>query len=370
MTTRLDLAVLTTILALAATACAAQPAATKPTRRALLVGCTAYPNLPPHHQLEGPANDVPLVRDLLIRRYQFSPANIAELVEGAGEARRPTRALIRAGFEELAKSAGPGDRIVILMSGHGAQQPARPDDRTELDGLDEVFLPADAGGWDRERKALINAIIDHELGAWVRAIQAKGASVWLIFDSCHSGTMIRGTDEEVLREVPAADLVPKDVLAEAARAVQEVKRRGPTAVIDDRLGSEAPSAGLVAIYASQDQELTVEKRLPDYSSPYHGLMTYTLCKILNEATGPLTYAQLVRRIHDRYVASGRSGPMPMVEGPDIGRQVAGRRRAGGPGPADPHARRRRLGHRRRIAARDDRRNYPGRRRAWRFAAQR
>src|SRR5208337_1509441 len=114
-------------------------------RRALLVGCTTYPNLPRHRQLEGPAHDVPLVRDLLIKRYHFSPENIAELVEGAGEARRPTREHIHAAFERLAKAAGPGDRVVILMSGHGAQQPARADDRTELDGLDEVFLPADVG---------------------------------------------------------------------------------------------------------------------------------------------------------------------------------------------------------------------------------
>ena len=309
------------------------------------------------------------MRDLLIKRYHFSPENIAELVEGAGEARRPTRGHIHAAFEELAKASGPGDRVVILMSGHGAQQPARADDRTELDGLDEVFLPADVGGWDRERKVVTNAIIDHELGAWVRAIQAKGATVWLIFDSCHSGTMIRGTDEEVLREVPVAELVPKEALAEAAHAAEEVKRHAPTAVIDDRLRSEAPGADLVAIYASQDQETTVEKRQPDPSSSYHGLLTYTLCQVLNEARGPLTYGQLVRRIHDRYVASGRSGPLPMVEGPDIGRQILGDA-AAHPRPADPLPRRRRLEDRWRGIARVNQGDRAGGLRAGRFAAQR
>jgi hypothetical protein len=318
MTTRLTLTVLSSALAVGAAACADQPADRNSTRRALLVGCTAYPNLTPDHQLHGATTDVHLVRDLLIKKYQFPRENIAELVEGFGEARRPTLEHIRAGFEELARKSRLGDRVVILLSGHGAQQPAQTKDRTEVDRLDEIFLPADVGGWDSKSKTVTNAIIDNDLGEWLRAIQAKGASVWLIVDSCHSGTMIRGTDDDVVRGVRPEELVPKDVLDEAYRAAQEVRRQGRPGIVDDWLEPGTTQRGLVALYACQPHERTVETRPPDA----HGLMTYTLCQVLNEARGPLTHAELVRRIHRSYIASGRfNPPMPTVEGPDVGRLV-------------------------------------------------
>jgi hypothetical protein len=343
--TQFALAAVSTIAALACTRCAAQPHAAEPTRRALIVACTAYENLPRYRQLEGPANDVPIVRDLLVNKYHFPNENIAVLAESPGDthrptgehiragslvvskpgdAHRPTREHIRAAFDDLKNASGPGDYVVILLSGHGCQQPAAPEDRTELDGLDELFLPADAGPWDPKRKVVNNAIVDNELGDWVRAIQAKGASVWLIVDACCSGTMIRGTDEEIPRLVPVAEMVPKDILSAAYRAAAELRRQHPAAVIPDQLETGELKKGVVALYAAQPEENTYEKKLPGSTSAYHGLLTYTLCEVLDEPHGPMTYGQLVRNIYRKYVASGRmGGPMPMVEGPDIGRLVLG-----------------------------------------------
>ena len=74
-----------------------------------------------------------------------------------------------------------------------------------------------------------NAIVDDDLGAWLRAITAKRAYVWAIFDCCHSGTMTRGT--EMVREVPPEILVPRDELDKARRRAaqrQESTRGGPT----------------------------------------------------------------------------------------------------------------------------------------------
>ena len=72
---------------------------TGPRKFALLAGCTKYPNLPESFQLQGPGNDVVLMRDLLIERFGFTKADIVILREASGgEANRPTRANIQRNF--------------------------------------------------------------------------------------------------------------------------------------------------------------------------------------------------------------------------------------------------------------------------------
>ena len=80
----------------------------------------------------------------------------------------------------------------------------------EPDGIDEIFLPADVGTWKSFPERVPNAIVDNEIGVWLRAIAAKRAFVWVIFDCCHSGTMTRGI--EVVRELPPGTLVPSEEL--------------------------------------------------------------------------------------------------------------------------------------------------------------
>ena len=174
------------------------------TRRALLVGVTKYDHLPRDRNLDGPSHDARLMGRLLRERYQFPAEGIVTLTEDEGSpARRPTRANIEREFRRLADQAREGDQVVVLLAGHGARQPeSNPPDPAypEPDGIDEIFLPADVSPWKGERERVPNAIVDNEIGAWLRAITAKRAYVWAIFDCCHSGTMTRGI--EVVRELP------------------------------------------------------------------------------------------------------------------------------------------------------------------------
>src|SRR5947209_6448159 len=62
-------------------------------KRALLVGCTKYDNVP-GAKLEGRANDVVLVRTFLKGRFGFAETDIVTLSEAVGGERRPTRAHI------------------------------------------------------------------------------------------------------------------------------------------------------------------------------------------------------------------------------------------------------------------------------------
>src|SRR5262245_11476643 len=148
----------------------------QPTRRALLVGVTKYPNLAPHFQLEEPADDVVLMKATLVERFQVPPENITTLSEVEGEKnadRLPTRTNIEREFKRLAELTRPGDEVIILLGGHGSQQPEKPNAKEpEIDGLDEIFLPRDVGKWDG-KGSVENAIIDDELGEWITAIWEK-----------------------------------------------------------------------------------------------------------------------------------------------------------------------------------------------------
>jgi hypothetical protein len=297
---------------------------------ALLVACTEYPSLDKFRQLEGPGNDVVEMREMLrSKEYGFQDKCIVVLAEGGDEKHLPTRANIEREFKELARRAQAGDQVLILLSGHGSQQPdTKPFD--EIDGLDEIFLPRDIGKWDENRQTVQNAIIDDELNDWLEAICKKEALVWFIADSCHSGTLIRGLGREVEREVPADKLIPEAALQKAvirgAAAQGGLAGAAPKAVNRGAqtqgglAGNVNRLAGLISLSAAQPGEPTIELPLPERGSPFHGLLTFTLMKALKTALEvdkkPLTYRQLAHRIYASYLALGRSWPTPMLEGRD------------------------------------------------------
>ena len=186
-------------------------------------------------QLSGPENDVVLVSKVLRDHYQLTDADITVLAESAGPDNRPTKANIQRAFAALAKSTRPHDQVLILLAGHGSQQPDEDPpsaDDPEPDGLDETFLPADVVPMTASERAdwrqLTNAITDDEIFAMTKEIATAGASVWIIFDSCHSGTGMRGSSDEQMREVPVEDLAPRDALkpARSRRRRYRESRRG------------------------------------------------------------------------------------------------------------------------------------------------
>jgi hypothetical protein len=306
------------------------PAETR--RFALLVGCTSYASLPVQ-QLVGPANDVELMRTLLVQKFAFSADQIVALVESAGAAAdsptRPTRANIEREFAELAARVHEGDQVVILLAGHGTQQPeGKPDVADpEPDGLDEVFLPADAQPYDRRLHRMPNVIVDDELGLWVRRIRDRGARVWITVDSCHSGTIVRGAEDEVVRRAPPEKLVPRDDLEAARRTAAARSRRSRGGDSPDEPEPSLPGdlRNIVALYAAQPEQSTVELPLPQGAEEpqRYGLLTFTLNGVLREAQGTLTYRELAQRVQRDYVKSGRTGPTPLLEGKDRDREVLG-----------------------------------------------
>ena len=153
---------------------------------ALLIGANQYPSLEERWWLKGPANDVQLVATYLTTEapVPFPAEHVKVLSDGVPGAEAPTLEAIRGAFAELTAEVQPGDFVYLHFSGHGTQAPAK-DPSTELDGLDELFLPVDIGPWSDAVGEVQNALVDDEIGALIDGLRAKGANVWAVFDSCH-----------------------------------------------------------------------------------------------------------------------------------------------------------------------------------------
>ncbi|HZZ26412.1 MAG TPA: caspase family protein [Pirellulales bacterium] len=326
---------------------------------ALLVGCTKYDNLPANKSLRGPANDVELMRDFLtdllrhsspdLDHFKLPPTAIKVLSEADATAQgddfRPTRTNIEREIQNLIATAQEGDQVVILLAGHGGQQPEHknPDPiYAKPDGLDQMFLPCDCGKWNGKKWCVDRSIADYELRDWGKQITLqKKARLWVILDACCSGWTMRGDSPEIARSISTDELgIPEADLQDAAKtalarqpAHQAAEKmpgngdhtRGGGAVdvgfaFDPQLHDERQSPNYAGIYAAQRDESELEMRMPyraadPKEAKYQGLLTYAIVDILSHTARKITYGELAELVRQRYPQWGRTaGPTPVVEG--------------------------------------------------------
>ena len=305
---------------------------------ALLVGCTRYARLPQRQHLGGPANDVVLMHRLLRDRFGFAAEDIVVLAEqdDLDEARaaydvdqeisceQPTAARIESAFDELVGKVAQGDQVFILLAGHGSQQPdLDPGRDVEPDGFDEVFLPRDIGRWTSSTQAVENAITDDQLGAWTAEMVNSGAFVFFVADSCHSGTVTRGSDDVTSRDVSRETLgIPEDAAISDVVPIVGTDDVPTTGWLDaaERAGG---TAGLVALYAAQSNEEAIEFR-PNATGPKHGRLSYAICETFEECDRAITYSELKQRLLWTYTQrQWTSRSTPDMEGTDLDREVLG-----------------------------------------------
>lgn len=309
-----------------------------PRRHALIVGVSKYDNLDQRFQLRGPANDAALMRRVL-GNAGFADRNITVLADGVADAGRPTRRAILSALEALTDKSERGDFVYFHFSGHGSQQPVTAASGPETDRFDEIILPADVGYWDGAKGFVENAIVDNEIGAYVNALRNKGVSLWMVFDSCHSGTMLRGVpvDGEREKRIAFMDLVRPNDRGKTSENIQQKRQASPdqgsradnllTSFIGNRQ-LQPDAAEFVAFYASQTFETTPELRLPVGQQPRrpHGLFTYVLASVL-ETRPMLTYRQLAEQVLLNYDAMRRNRPTPIFEGNGLDKPVFARQGA-------------------------------------------
>ncbi len=289
---------------------------------ALIVAASEYPNLEEKFWLAGPKNDARLVGEFLVNNASvpFRLENVTTLGSGPGLELATHKAIIEQ-LGALAAKAKLGDFVFLQFSGHGSQQPAQAD-ANEPDGRDEIFLSADAELAPEGSPYLPNALTDDELSVALAAIRSTGAFVWLIFDSCYSGTMTRGAPDDgglVMRDIKPADLGIPDAAFKNTEFTSEGDRAVPLSASLFEQGGNNQTGGLVAFFAAQSTETTPEK-------PYevtrkdgtvikenYGVFTYTVFSEL--AKNPaLTYRQLAQSILANYAAGNVLKPTPLFEG--------------------------------------------------------
>ena len=140
-------------------------------KRALCIGINDYPGT--DSDLSGCVNDAEDWAAMLGARG----FEVSKLIDSEA-----TKAAMVTAIRDLVGGAKKGDSVVVTYSGHGTWVP--DDSGDEPDGRDEALCPYDIGAG--------NALLDDEIHELFSA-RAAGVRVLLISDSCHSGSVRRGS---------------------------------------------------------------------------------------------------------------------------------------------------------------------------------
>lgn len=272
-----------------------QPARRAPAaRRALLVGVADYadPGIP---DLAGGLNDVDSMKALLVDRFGFTADDIVALVGPAAT----KAAILRSFRSHLIEGAGRDTVAVFYFSGHGRLVADRDGD--ESDRYDESIVPYDGrSGFSGDGGDLI----DDELAPLVQQLTGRGALATLIFDSCHSGTPVRG-------EVGGRGLPPIGAVTTRGQAHDQPASDGTT--VDGQ-------GGFVVVSATTSQRRAKEVRARD--GRVHGALTWALERTLRRAPTAITWRAAIGAIRHR-VALNLVGQVPQVDGDRLDRAVFG-----------------------------------------------
>jgi hypothetical protein len=189
---------------------------------------------------------------------EFDANDMRAIAEGQGfEARslltkEATSDAVLAAIERAAGELDQGDLFLCTYSGHGGQVPDR-NGEDEEDRSDETWV-----AYDRQ-------IVDDELYAlWSRF--APGVRIFVLSDSCHSGTVVRdieakvpgpvSTRQKAAAESPRYRALPRDVMIATyranARMYDAIQERLPGAERAD------PAATVLLISGCRDDQLSLD----------------------------------------------------------------------------------------------------------------
>lgn len=162
---------------------------------ALLVGIDRYGS--GAQPLEGAANDVAALREVLIAQWGFAPADVVTLVDV-----QATRAAILGELDRLMPRSRAGDLVLLYFSGHGTSA------RDRRLGLplpygSGALVPADFSRDGTPQQQLGRLIVGRtDLRPRLEALDRGGRRVLALFDACYSGNSVRGLYRSALSAPP------------------------------------------------------------------------------------------------------------------------------------------------------------------------
>ena len=163
--------------------------------RSVLIGIDAYEHV---RRLKGAVADA---RDVEHSLRSMGVADVTTLIDGGASRENIVQAI-----QDLIRRTGPKDLVVLAIAGHGAQEPETIKG-SEPDGMENVFL---LPGFEPTARGSIQRILGSEFNYFIRQIEARGAKVLFIADTCHGGGLARDIDpraaEMSFRQVPTYTL--------------------------------------------------------------------------------------------------------------------------------------------------------------------
>jgi len=272
------------------TATAAQA---EPVVRGVFVGIDRYAAVP---NLKGAVADTRLIKSALEAAYQFE---LDEPMPGQCNSRNAisitltdacaTRDAIFAALADQIEASAPGDTLIFYFAGHGSR--IIDDERLDqASGYNVTLLPVDARlpGASQSME-----ILDRHLRQVIDVANARGVNVVTMFDSCNSGTAVRGADGE--GQVRGIEPVP------SLR----------TAPHQFRLQPSGPGGGYrVHFGAAADYE---EAREVNRGGQVNGVFTTTLAREII-ATPNATFGDLATAVRLKVEQAGHKSQHPQAEG--------------------------------------------------------
>lgn len=250
-------------------------------KKALCIGINDYPGT--DSDLSGCVNDAAdWAAELGKRGYE-----VARMQD-----RKATHAAMTKAIGGLIKNAKKGDTLVITYSGHGTWVPDSSGD--EPDGRDEGLCPYDIGS--------VGPLLDDDIRAMF-AKRGTGVRIILISDSCHSGTVTRGREDDLDPGMPRARFLPLEAWMPKGELPRAAAR--PATLVSGlrRAGSDLLLAGCMDTEYSWDTS---------FQGRPNGAFTYYALKSLRDAK-PATYGAWFNAIR-AYLPSTRLPQSPQILG--------------------------------------------------------
>ena len=245
---------------------------------------------------------------------EFDANDMRAIAEGQGFEPRSlltkeaTSDAVLAAIERAAGELDRGDLFLCTYSGHGGQVPDRNGEGEE-DRSDETWV-----AYDRQ-------IVDDELYAlWSRF--APGVRIFVLSDSCHSGTVVRdieakvpgpvSTRQKAAAESPRYRALPRDVMIATyranARLYDAIQERLPGAERAD------PAATVLLISGCRDDQLSLD----GFSN---GLFTENLRAVWDDGAWEGGHAEFREAIRTRMPAKQQPNYLRVgAANPDFERQ--------------------------------------------------
>lgn len=191
--------------------------------QALLIGIGQYPG---HQKLEGPVNDVALIRKVLLQNEHFRSEHIKELID-----EEATRSNILSALGDLQKTTVRGDNVVLYFSGHGT---SAWNDNVDADvpSHSGALVPYDIDSVSNKDELNQRLLIGRrDLQPALSKLDDAGVELLVLVDACFSGNVVRGDKDARTLPVRFLDfskllqlqLKREETIEESAGLMQEIQ---------------------------------------------------------------------------------------------------------------------------------------------------